>query len=75
MMRNTCETEQEYFLQQRVHQKLQGGLDGEAARCKSTLLVDLVAELTQISSEIIVTLPGESLCTSQYYRELIMYTM
>ena len=69
MMRWTCESEQEYLLQQTVHQKLRGphrfspvAGPGPAVTpcCTSTLLVDLVAEMTQISNEIIVALPGTS---------------
>ena len=53
-----CETEQEYFLQQMVHQKVQG-YNLHHPKCKSTLLVDLVAELTQITEELVINVHGE----------------
>ena len=45
-----CETEQEYFLQQMVHQKLQG-YNMPHPKCKGTLLIELAAELKHIKEE------------------------
>ena len=44
MMKSMCETEQEYFLQQTVHQKLQG-YSMPHPKCKGTILVELATEL------------------------------
>ena len=47
MMKVTCDTEQEYFLQQTVYQKLEG-CNMPDPKCKGSLLVDFAAELQQI---------------------------
>jgi len=49
MMKAVCETEQEYFLQHVVHQKLHGHIP--SPKCKGTILVELAAELKHIRDE------------------------
>jgi len=51
MMKVTCETEQEYYIQQTVYQKLQG-CNMPTKKCKGSLLVDLAAELRQIKDDL-----------------------
>jgi hypothetical protein len=51
MMKSTCETEQEYFIQQNVHQKLQG-LNLPHPRCKGSILVELAAEMRHLKEEL-----------------------
>ena len=51
MMKVTCETEQEFYLQQTVYQKLQG-CNMPSQKSKGSLLVDLAAELRQIKDEL-----------------------
>jgi len=47
MMKVMCDTEQEYFLQQTVYQKLRG-CNMPDPKCKGSLIVDLAAELQQV---------------------------
>ena len=51
MMKSMCETEEEYFLQHMVHQKLQG-YNMPHPKCKGTILVELAAELRQLKEEL-----------------------
>jgi len=51
MMKVTCDTEQEYFLQQTVYQKLEG-CNMPHPKCKGSLLVDLAAELQQVKDSL-----------------------
>jgi len=51
MMKVTCDTEQEYFLQQTVYQKLDG-CNMPDPKCKGSLLVDLAAELQQVKDSL-----------------------
>lgn len=63
MMKASCEFESEYFMQQMVHQKLRGS-NLPHPKCKSTLLVELVTELTQIREELVV-------CMSKFIKTLV----
>ena len=54
MMKVTCDTEHEYFLQQTVYQKL-AGCSMPHPKCKGSLLVDLAAELQQIKDSLAFT--------------------
>ena len=51
MMKAACDTEHEYFLQQTVHQKLQG-CSMPQLKCKGSVLIDLAAEIKQIRDEL-----------------------
>ena len=51
MMKLTCDTEQEYYFQQTVYQKLRG-CNMPAKKCKGSLLIDLAAELRQIKDDL-----------------------
>jgi hypothetical protein len=51
MMKVACDTEQEYYIQQTVYQKLLG-FNMAPPKCKGILLVDLAAELRQIKDEL-----------------------
>ena len=55
MMKVMCETEQEYFLQHLVHQKMQG-LNLPHPKCRGTVLIELAAELRQAKEELIATM-------------------
>jgi len=50
-MKVACDTEREYFLQQTVYQKLDGG-SMPHRKCKANILVDLAAELQQIKDNL-----------------------
>ena len=50
MMKVMCETEEEYFLQQLVHQKLQGH-NMPHPKCKATILIELASELRHLKEE------------------------
>ena len=52
MMKVMCETEQEYYLQHMVHQKLQGH-NMPHPSCKGTTLIELATELRHIKEECI----------------------
>lgn len=54
MMKVVCETEQEYYLQQLVHQKLRG-CSMPDPKSRSGVLVDLVAELKQEKDKLLIT--------------------
>jgi len=54
MMKVTCDTEQEYFLQQTVYQKLEG-CNMPHPKSKGSLLVDLAAELQQVKDSLSFT--------------------
>jgi len=54
MMKAVCETEQEYYLQQLVHQKLRG-YSMPDPKSKGSVLVDLAAELKQAKDELCLT--------------------
>jgi len=54
MMKVMCDTEQEYFLQQTVYQKLEG-CNMPDPKCKGSLLVDFAAELQQIKDNLTFT--------------------
>ena len=49
-MKVMCETEEEYFLQQLVHQKLQGH-NMPHPKCKATILIELASELRHLKEE------------------------
>ena len=53
-MKVMCETEQEYFLQHLVHQKMQG-LNLPYAKCRGTVLIELAAELRHVKDEMLAT--------------------
>jgi hypothetical protein len=61
MMKVTCDTEQEYYCQQTVYQKLQG-YNMPSQKCKGSLLVDLAAELRQMKDEIAFSMSFYVLC-------------
>lgn len=62
MMKSTCETEQEYFIQQNVHQKLQG-LNMPHPKCKASILVELAAEMRHLKEELTSLPIGQFLST------------
>ncbi len=49
-MKVMCETEEEYFLQHLVHQKLQG-YNMPHPKCKATVLIELASELRSLKEE------------------------
>ena len=51
MMKVMCETEQEYYLQHMVHQKLQG-YNMPQPRSKGNVLVELATELRHLKDEV-----------------------
>ena len=55
MMKVMCETEQEYFLQHLVHQKLQG-VNLPHTKCRGTVMIELAAELRQAKEELVATM-------------------
>ena len=56
MMKAMCETEQEYFLKQLVHEKLRGHSMPDP-KCIGSVLVDLATELKQVRDELALS-PG-----------------
>ena len=60
MLALACETEQEFFLQQLVHQKLQGQALPHP-RCKASSLVTLAAELKQLKEDMVLPPTGNNI--------------
>ena len=56
-----CETEQEYFLQHLVHQKLQGHSMGHP-KCKASILIELASELRLIREDLMTAGMLTGLC-------------
>lgn len=66
MMKVRCETEQEYFLQHMVHQKMHG-FNMPHPKCKGTILIELATELRHLKEELVSPPLGKFPLTSSIH--------
>ena len=71
-MKVMCETEEEYFLQQLVHQKLQGH-NMPHPKCKATILIELASELRHLKEEY-SSQPGKIWKKKQNWRDFPVFS-